>query len=130
MRKAHNLRGILEQEGAALALARDVRGPYHSAADAILSARERARDFSKAIAYHTQDLEIAKEVGDRAGEGQTYGNLGNAHDSMGAYTTRNLEIAREVGDRAGEGMAYGGLGNAHHSLGDFSQAIAYHTQHL
>jgi len=129
MRKAHNLRGILEQEGAALALARDVRGPYHSAADAILSARERARDFSKAIAYHTQDLEIAKEVGDRAGEGQTYGNLGNAHDSMGAYTTRNLEIAREVGDRAGEeGRAYANLGNTHESMGNFSQAIEYHTR--
>jgi hypothetical protein len=26
-------------------------------------------DFSQAIEYHTQDLEIAKEVGDWAGEG-------------------------------------------------------------
>ena len=29
-------------------------------------------DFSKAIEYHTQDLAIAKEVSDRAGEGVAY----------------------------------------------------------
>jgi hypothetical protein len=33
-------------------------------------------DFSKAIAHHAQDLAIAKEVGDRAGEGRAHGNLG------------------------------------------------------
>ena len=72
----------------------------------------------------------------RAGEGKAYGNLGNAHESLGdfsqaiKYHTQDLESAKEVGDRAGEGRAYGNLGNAHCSLGDFSQAIAYHTQHL
>jgi hypothetical protein len=30
-----------------------------------------------------QHLEIAKEVGDRVGEGRAYGGLGNAHDSLG-----------------------------------------------
>jgi tetratricopeptide (TPR) repeat protein len=61
-------------------------------------------DFSQAIDYHTQHLAIAREVGDRAGEGGAYGNLGNAHDSMGdfsqaiAYYTQCLTIARELGD--------------------------------
>jgi hypothetical protein len=50
-----------------------------------------------------QHLEIAKEVGDRAGEGIAYGNLGNAHKSQGGfsqaikYHTQHLEIAKEVG---------------------------------
>ncbi len=35
--------------------------------------------FSKAIEYHTQRLAIAKEVGDRAGEGGAYDNLGTFH---------------------------------------------------
>ncbi len=35
--------------------------------------------YAKAIAYHQQDLSIAKEVGDRAGEGKAYGNVGNEH---------------------------------------------------
>ena len=33
----------------------------------------------KAIEYHTQRLAIAKEVGDRAGEGAAYGKLGTCH---------------------------------------------------
>ena len=43
-------------------------------------------DYAKAIAYHTQHLAIAKEVGDRAGEGRAYGNLGNAFGSHGTLT--------------------------------------------
>ena len=99
MQTARNWRGIVAQEGAALALARDVRVAYPGVASFILSA------------------------------------LGNAHCSMGnfsqafAYHTQHLAIAREVGDRAGECGAYGNLGIAHKSMGDFSQAIAYHTQH-
>ncbi len=40
----------------------------------------------RAAAYHTQRLEIAKEVGDRAGEGKAYSNLGIAHDSLGDFS--------------------------------------------
>ena len=77
--------------------------------------------------------EIAKEVGDRAGEGMAYGNLGIAFDSQGdfnkaiEYHTLDLAIAKEVGDRAGEGRAYGNLGIAYQSQGDFNKAIEYLT---
>jgi tetratricopeptide (TPR) repeat protein len=100
------------------------------------NAHQPLGDFAQAIAYYTQDLAIAREVGDRAGEGKVYGGLGNTHQWLGdfsqaiAYHTQWLAIAREVGDRAGEGKAYGNLGNVHNSMGDFSQAIAYHTQDL
>jgi tetratricopeptide (TPR) repeat protein len=85
-------------------------------------------DFSQAIAYHTQRLAIAREVGDRAGEGNAYGSLGNAHDSMGdfaqaiAYHTQHLAIAREVGDRAGEGNAGNNLGVALEKNGNLPAA--------
>jgi hypothetical protein len=52
-------------------------------------------------------------VGDRAGEGKTYGNLGNAYQWLGDFSKANeyhmqkLDIAKEVGDRAGESQAYG-----------------------
>ena len=81
-------------------------------------------------------LTIAKEVGDRAGEGRAYCNLGNAYCSLGdfkqtiEYHMLHLTIAKEVGDRAGEGVAYCNLGNAYRSLGDFKQAIEYHMLHL
>ena len=93
-------------------------------------------DFKKAIEYHERHLSIAREVGDRAGEGKSYGNLGNAYHSLGdfkkaiEYYQRHLSIARKVGDRAGEGQSYGNLGNAYHSLGDFEKAIEYHESDL
>jgi tetratricopeptide (TPR) repeat protein len=67
--------------------------------------------FSKALEYHKEHLTMAKEVGDRAGEGRAYANLGNAYRSQGdfskaiQYHAQELTIAKEVGDRAGEGRA-------------------------
>ena len=69
----------------------------------------------KAIQYHEKHLKIAKEIGDRAGEGRAYGNLGLAYQSLGDYQKaieyheKRLKIAKESGDRAGEGRAYGCL---------------------
>ena len=90
----------------------------------------------KAIEYHEKHLTNAKEIGDRAGEGQAYGNFDNAYDSLGDYQKaieyfeKRLKIAKEIGDRAGEGGAYGNLGNAYDSLGDYQKAIEYHKKHL
>ncbi|CAH3149221.1 unnamed protein product [Porites lobata] len=88
------------------------------------------------IEYHKQQLNFAKKVGDRAGQGRAYCNLGNAYQSLGQfqqaieYHKQHLSIAIEVGDRAGKGVAYCNLGNAYQSLGQFQQAIEYHKQHL
>ena len=82
------------------------------------------------------DLINAKEIGDRAGEGRAYGNLGNAYQSLGDYQKaieyheKRLKIAKEIGDRAGEGRAYGNLGNAYDPLGDYQKAIEYHEKRL
>ncbi|XP_074627789.1 uncharacterized protein LOC141885815 [Acropora palmata] len=90
----------------------------------------------KAIQYHEKRLKIAKEIGDRAGEGGAYGNLGIAYQSLGDYQKaieyheKHLKIAKEIGDRAGEGGAYGNLGIAYQSLGDYQKAIEYHEKHL
>ena len=40
-------------------------------------------DFKQAIKYHEQHLSIAKEVGDKAGEGRAYANLGSIYDKAG-----------------------------------------------
>jgi tetratricopeptide (TPR) repeat protein len=62
---------------------------------------------ARAIEYHTQDLEIAKEVGDRAGEGRAYGNIGNVYQSQGDFSkaiehhAQHLSIAKDVGNGQG-----------------------------
>jgi len=79
-------------------------------------------------------LKIAKEIVDRAVEGQAYLNLGIAYRSLGDYQKavdyheERLKIAKEIGDRAGEGATYRSLGNAYHSLGDYQKAIEYHKK--
>ena len=81
-------------------------------------------------------LKRAKEVGDKAGEGYAYVNLGIAFRNLGDfrkainYYELNLKIAKEVGDKAGEGYAYGNLGNAFLNLGDFKKAIDYYELNL
>ena len=79
---------------------------------------------------------MKKKIGDRAGEGKGYGNLGIAYESLGDYQKaieyheKRLKVAKEIGDRAGEGAGYGNLGNAYQSLGDYQKAIEYHENHL
>ena len=85
---------------------------------------------------YRQHLCGAKTLGDSAGEGDAYGNPGNAYQRLGdfkqviEYQKQRLSNALEVGDRAREGRAYCSLGNACQSLGDFKQGIKYHNQHL
>jgi len=136
---AADWRGVAAQERAARTVAAAVRTLMPGDASWVYcilgNAYYSLGDFNKAIEYHTQHLSIAKEVGDRVGEGGAYENLGNAYQSQGdfskaiEYHTLRLAIAKEVGDRAGEGSAYGNLGIAYQSQGDYAKAIEYHGQH-
>ena len=92
--------------------------------------------MSSTIPLPLRELTVAKEVGDRAGEGGAYGNLGISYKSQGDYCKaikyhgQNLAIAKEVGDRAEEGKAYGRIGYTYDSQGDYAKAIEYHGQNL
>jgi tetratricopeptide (TPR) repeat protein len=93
-------------------------------------------DYRQAIGLFTQALAIARDLGNREGEGIQLGNLGTCHMSLGDYwqaidlLTQALAIARDLGDREGEGTQLGNLGLCHQRLGDYQQAIDLHTQAL
>jgi len=93
-------------------------------------------DARKAIKYYDQSLAIAREIGDRRGEGADLGNLGLAYAALGDarkaidYYEQALAIDREIGDKRGEGADLGNMGNAYAALGDARQAIDYFEQHL
>ena len=98
-------------------------------------------NYTQAIDYYQQSLTIAREIGDRQGEGSCLGSLGTAYYALDYYALGNytqaidyyqqsLTIAREIGDRQGEGNWLGNLGAAYHSLGDYPQAIDYYQQSL
>ena len=74
-------------------------------------------DYERAIDFHQQSLDIAREIGDRLGEANALGNLGVAYHSLGDYERaidfhqQSLDIDRQTGDRRGESNALGNLGN-------------------
>ena len=84
----------------------------------------------KAVEFHEKHLKVAKEIGDGAGEGRAYGNLGNAYDSLGDYQKaieyheKHLKIAKK------NGRDYGILGIACWSRGNYQKAIEYHEIEL
>ena len=76
-----------------------------------------------------KSLTIAREIGDRLGEGQSLGNLGITYHSLGEYQQAiefhelHLAIAREIGNRLGEADALRNKGLALDKLDDRAQAI-------
>ena len=93
---------------------------------------ESLGDLKKSIECYNLHLKIARDVGDKAGEGHAYGNLGNAFSRLGdfqtaiSYHNQQLDLAKELGDKVAEGSAYGNLGTTFYSLGDFQKAVDYH----
>ena len=93
-------------------------------------------EYRQAIDLHTQALAIARDTGDRQGEGIAWATWGTATASLGDYRqaidlhTQALAIAREIGDRQGEGGHARRPGFCYASLGDYRQAIDLHTQAL
>jgi tetratricopeptide (TPR) repeat protein len=92
--------------------------------------------YKEAINFHQQSLEIQREIGDKCGEADSLGNLGNAYDSLGEYQRaidfyqQSLEIQREIGDKCGEASSLNNLGNVCRKLGEYQRAIDFHQQSL
>ena len=55
--------------------------------------RGRAGRTGTSVARTSRCLAIAKEVGNRAGEGGAHGGLGNAHDSLGDFSKARLTLS-------------------------------------
>ena len=77
---------------------------------------------------HTQEIDIAREIGYKHTEGINLGNLGNLHRAQGQYEraiefyTHALDIAREIGDKFNVGIHLGNLGDALFSLERLDEA--------
>ncbi|MCC3473502.1 MAG: tetratricopeptide repeat protein [Microcoleus sp. PH2017_15_JOR_U_A] len=93
-------------------------------------------NYSQAIHYCKQSLNLAQEIGDRLREGKALNNLGFTYDRLGEYQQaidfyqQGLTIAREISDPLGEGNTLGNLGIAYYRLGEYQQASSFYQQHL
>jgi tetratricopeptide (TPR) repeat protein len=92
--------------------------------------------YDEALNYYNQALVIAREVGDRVGEGDTLTYIGfvykakGQHDQALEYFNQALVITREIGDRAGEGNNLAYIGKVHQAKGQYNQALEYYNQAL
>ena len=92
---------------------------------------ESLGDFQGAIEHYKQSLSIAKEVGNRWGEGNTYASLGCAYRSLKQfqqaieYHKKQLKIAKEVADMFLEGMSYEYLGRTLMLSGSLDEAVVH-----
>jgi tetratricopeptide (TPR) repeat protein len=88
-------------------------------------------DYRRAIDHQEQRLAIAREIGDRQGEGVSLGNLGNCYYSLGDYRraidhhVQRLAIARQIGDRRGECNGLVGLGDVYRDTGQLPLACQH-----
>ncbi|KAM4549324.1 G-protein-signaling modulator 2-like isoform 1-T2 [Odontesthes bonariensis] len=86
--------------------------------------------------YYEANLSMVKELGDRAAQGRTYGNLGNTYYLLGDFQTaiaaheKRLLIAKEFGDKSAERRAHCNLGNAHIFLSQFDAAASHYKRTL
>ena len=93
-------------------------------------------DYEKAIEFHQQSLNIAKEIEDKGLEGKAYGSLGDVYDHLSDYKKaiefhqQSLSIAKKIGDKQSQGGSYGSLGSAYRCLGNYEKAIEFHQQSL
>ncbi|KAI5092871.1 G-protein-signaling modulator 2 [Silurus meridionalis] len=100
-------------------------------------------DYTKALEFHHHDLtltrenlHILKEMGDRAAQGRTYGNLGNTQYLLSNFCNavashqQRLLIAKELNDLAAERRAYCNLGNAYIFLGELEKAAEHYKKAL
>ena len=73
-------------------------------------------------------MKLAKELGDKEGEGIAYGNLGDVYFSLGefqeaiTYHEKSLDIAREAKNCAEEGKACYAIGCCFEYLGSLDEA--------
>uniref|UniRef100_A0A8D3BK29 G-protein-signaling modulator 2 n=1 Tax=Scophthalmus maximus TaxID=52904 RepID=A0A8D3BK29_SCOMX len=137
------VRNINDKVGQARALY-NFGNVYHAKGKSICWSGAEPGDFPeevmtalrKAAEYYEANLAIVKELGDRAAQGRTYGNLGNTHYLLGNFRKavasheQRLLIAKEFGDRSAERRAYCNLGNAFIFLGEFELAAEHYKRTL
>ncbi|KAL0965743.1 hypothetical protein UPYG_G00285140 [Umbra pygmaea] len=108
-----------------------LRGSVFSA---LSSAYWSLGNTEKSTGYMQQDLEVAKTLGDQAGECRAHGNLGAAYFSKGNYREaltnhrHQLVLAMKLKDREAASAALSSLGHVYTAIADYPNALASHKQ--
>lgn len=92
--------------------------------------------YERAIEFHREHFQLARESSNVAEMARALGNLGTAYQQMGEvergieFHQKHLQLARQLGDQAKAAAALGALGDAHRLLGQAEAATDYYKQSL
>lgn len=93
-------------------------------------------NYTVAVDYFTQSLDIKNEIGDKKGMAGLLSNMGMIYMKQGEYTkaldyySRSLSTRREVKDEKGISESYNNMGVVFKKQGDYANAIDYYTRSL
>ena len=97
---------------------------------------DRMHYARKVIESNLQAFANAKKIGDRRGEANALGNIGNVYADLGdahaaiGWHEKALVVVREIGDQDGEANILANLGIAHQISKDKEKGIALMKQAL
>ena len=92
--------------------------------------------WEEAIECYKRDVEISRDLGDRAGEASTLGNIGNVYQRQGRWNEAlaqyeaSLKMQRDLGDRAGEAQTLNALAITSRKQGQWDKAVEFYQQSL
>jgi tetratricopeptide (TPR) repeat protein len=92
--------------------------------------------YQDAVSCLQTALKIAREVGDKRGEGDALGNLGIAYADLGQprkaveFYEQAMVVANQIGDRRGERNALGNIGSVCIESGEPRKAVEFYERAL
>ena len=91
-----------------------------------------AYEWDKALEFYFKSERIRIEVGDKAGLGTTYNNIGLIYDNKGEWDKalefyfKSERISIEVGDKAVLGTTYNNIGSIYSNKGEWDKALEFY----
>lgn len=88
------------------------------------------------MSFHSQELTIRRELGDKQGECRALGHLAAVHMALGDYAMAfqcyetQLGLAQGLRDARLEAQVHGNMGITKMNMGVFEEAIGYFEQQL
>jgi len=92
--------------------------------------------FEEAEKIFHESVEISLRIGDQAGAGSTYNNIGVTHYYRGDYQktiefyTKSMEIEEQLGEKEGVAGSLINIGNLYRKLGNLDTALNYYNRSL
>lgn len=91
-------------------------------------------EYSKALDFFTQSINIAQQMGNHAAKASPLGNIGNTYIAQGNYPkaldyfNQCLKIQRQIDNQRGVAQMLNNIGLIYDNQGDYSNAMDYYSQ--